>query len=66
MPIVIKNLETGEVTQPGKKKKNKGPLPKSKPPRHARPNHPMNTEKTTGLKEDAEYKSIGGMVYKGR
>jgi hypothetical protein len=66
MPIGIKNLETGEVTTPGQNKKYKGPLPKSKPPKNARPNHPMNTEKTTGLKMDPQYKSAGGMVYKGR
>ena len=44
-------------------KKYKGPLPKSKPPKNARPNHPMNTEKTTGLKEDVVYKKAGGKIY---
>ena len=48
------------------KKKYKGPLPKSKPSKNSRSNHPMNTEKTTGLKMDPQYKSVGGMVYKGR
>jgi len=39
-----------------------GPLPKSKP-RHANPKHPMNTERTTGLKEDPVYKNSGGKIY---
>ena len=42
--------------------KYKGPLPKPKPPKNARPNHPMNTEKTTGLKEDPVYKAGGGKI----
>jgi len=42
------------------------PLPKSKPPKNARPNHPMNTERTTGLKMDPQYKSSGGTVFTGR
>jgi len=54
MPIGIKMLNQN--------KKYKGPLPKSKPPKNARPNHPMNTEKTTGLKEDPVYKAGGGKI----
>jgi len=53
--------------------KYKGPLPKSKPPKNARPNHPMNTEKTTGLKaysgakvKASKYYSGGGTVFTGR
>jgi len=75
MPIVIKALTGNEPGAGGgsnsKQKKNKkytGALPKSKPPPHARPNHPMNTERTgpSVMKVDPDYKSAGGMVYKGR
>lgn len=73
MPIGIKNLKTGEVTMPGKNKKYKGPLPKSKPPKDARPTHPMNTERTTieynaagGKIKMSKYYSSGGKVYTGR
>lgn len=72
MPIVIKeinrDLNKDKSSKAQKKKKTyKGPLPKSKP-RYANPKHPMNTERTgpSVMKMDPEYKSHGGMVYKGR
>jgi len=39
-------------------------MPKKKP-RHANPNHPMNTERTgpSTLKEDPVYKKSGGKIY---
>ena len=65
MPIEIKELKQDKEQK--KKKIYKGPLPKSKP-RYANPKHPMNTELTgpSVMKMDPEYKSHGGMVYKGR
>ena len=62
MPIVIEKLDP----QTGKRKK-KMPLPKRKP-RHANPNHPMNTERTTGDPRGVNRKASGGklkMVEKG-
>ena len=62
MPIVIKELDP----KTGKPKK-KMPLPKKKP-RRANPNHPMNSERTTGDPRGVNRKKAGGklkMVEKG-
>lgn len=62
MPIVIKELDP----KTGKPKK-KMPLPKKKP-RRANPNHPMNSERTTGHPDGVARKKAGGklkMVEKG-
>lgn len=67
MPIAIVDKKTGKKYTPGMKKK-KMPLPKPRPPRHANPNHPMNTERTTGDPRGVNRKKAGGklkMVEKG-
>lgn len=56
MPIVIEKLDP----KTGKRKK-KMPLPKRKP-RHANPNHPMNTERTTGDPRGVNRKASGGKL----
>lgn len=52
MPAVIKPI------------KKKVPVPTPKPPRHARPKHAMNTEKTTGDPRGVGRKKAGGSMKK--